>query len=182
MKKRLSCYLLFLILLITTNAFPRAKSEIYESYSKIIPPADASTFGGWTTSGNMYNFKEDIEKFQGHTIVLTFFATWCSHCKIGLKMISKNLDSLKESGVKVIAVNLTYSTKKEEKLLEKYLKDNDIKINVIKDTTSAISKKYGVLGASLPVTFLIDKKLMIQKIIGLEGDDYIEIIKKGIEK
>lgn len=160
-----------------TFSFPSFadKSQFLDKSGDIAVNKQAPSFGGLTVEDKVFSLKKSFDD-GSKLVVLSFFATWCIPCRTGIKQLNDNKVKLSKNYIKVVLVNLTYSDEKEDEKLESFMKDEKIVFNVIKDKSGEIAKKYGVAGSSLPRTFLIGKNFNIKKIIGSEGDDFINII------
>lgn len=62
----------------------------------------APGFSALDTRGKEHNLSD----YRGKYILLDFWASWCAPCRVKGKIISENLDKLKEHGIEVISYSL----------------------------------------------------------------------------
>ena len=93
----------------------------------------------------------NLQSYRGQTVLLHFWATWCSICKLeqsGIDAISK------DHPVITIAMN---SGNAEQ--ITAYLTENNLTFPVIVDEYGTIAQRFGVRG--VPTSFIIDPKGVI---------------------
>jgi peroxiredoxin len=105
--------------------------------------------------------KVSTSSFKGKTVLLNFWATWCSYCRkeraelntLHMKYSEKNL------------VILSVSIDKSDSKLKSYMKKHPAEFIVLSDAEGESSKSYEIAG--LPTTYLIDDKGIIRhKFVG----------------
>jgi len=95
---------------------------------------------------------------KGSVVILDFWATWCGPCRQAMPVVEKVADSLKDQGVKLIAVNLQEDTA----TIQKFLKETKLHPTVALDREGKVAEQYGVQG--IPMTVLIGKDGTVQAV------------------
>ena len=116
---------------------------------------------------------------NSNSVAFVYFATWCVPCREGLKEISKNMESLKETKTSIVLVNV--GEREKDKIVE-FLKSFSLENTLtVVDPFSRLTEGFGLIKPNekidLPRTILFDKSMRAQLMVGMEGDDYIEILK-----
>ncbi|MDR2583731.1 MAG: redoxin domain-containing protein [Fibromonadaceae bacterium] len=138
---------------------------------------------------NSNHLKELIKQKKYRRVVFSFFATWCTLCREGLKQISNNSAELKKNGVLVVLVNAAekdldnYSSRKIEEWVKKdgYYKEEFLLVfdkfsNSLEDF--GLKKRNNNDEVPLPKTVIADENLRPLMLIGQEGDDYVQLLWK----
>ena len=100
------------------------------------------SFEGMLLGGQSFN----IQSYQGKPLLLHFWATWCSICK----MEQSSIDSISKDH-KVITVAMNSGT---DMKVASFLKQQGLSFPVVNDDNGAIAKRFGVRG--VPTSFVID--------------------------
>ena len=69
-----------------------------------------------TLDGNEIAFQDILEKHKGKTVVLDFWASWCTNCE----EISASLESADLSGVVLLQVDMTNTNAEISAILDEY--------------------------------------------------------------
>lgn len=102
-----------------------------------------------------------LSDLKGKFIVLNFWATWCVPCYKELPEFQKAHQSLKDSNVEIIGINLAESGDK----VNKYMHDHQLSFPVLLDSYGNVSAKYRIIG--VPTTFFINPDgIILGKIFG----------------
>ncbi len=132
------------------------------------PPAD---FTLNTTSGQPMS----LETFrQGAPAVIFFWATWCPHCREGLRSLANEQQHFAQKGVKIILVNVEESPRTVKSFIEKY----KIPYPVFFDENSQVAEQYAIIG--LPTLFFVDKSGVVAGVEHGLPDNFMEIL--GVTK
>ena len=91
-------------------------------------------------------------------VLLDFFATWCPPCRESLPHMAQMTKDYAGKNVAIYAVNVGES----KALVETFLKENKLELNVLIDETGAAAEAYGVGG--IPQQVVIGKDGMIRHI------------------
>ncbi len=123
-----------------------------------------------------------LGKPEGKAQFVTFYASWCGHCKKNLPIIDKVRKEYADKGVDMLAVNLDARTGPraytEEKTLETY---NQLNLDIplaMKDTAD-VGAKY--LVRSFPTMFLISKDGTIEQVHVGAPQPFEDILKKELD-
>ncbi|MFH1775990.1 MAG: TlpA disulfide reductase family protein [Candidatus Omnitrophota bacterium] len=93
----------------------------------------------------------ELDDFIGKKIILlTFFTTWCPHCRQQIPELNAVKNEYKD--VEVISIDIQESEKKLRSFIDEY----KINYTVLMDKDSKVAKEYNVLG--IPHVVIIDRK------------------------
>jgi len=99
--------------------------------------------------------------FAGNTVVVHFWADWCTYCLEEMPVLDKLYRQYRKQGLMVYAVNVGQGLD----AARAYVSRVKITYPVLLDTDGRTAQAYGVLG--LPRTFFIDRKGNIKyKLLG----------------
>jgi cytochrome c-type biogenesis protein len=118
-----------------------------------------------------------LSDLRGRAVLLNFWATWCSPCKIEMPWFIELQKQYAGQGLQIVGVAMDDASKED---IAKFAKDMGVNYPILIGK-EAVGDQYGGIPA-LPETFFIgrDGKL-IDKIIGLKGKGEIEDdIKKAL--
>lgn len=93
-----------------------------------------------------------LEEWEGKPLVLNFWASWCPPCREEIPSMNRAYVSLKEQGVRMLAVNIGESEAK----VRGFLAHTNIDFPVALDPTQEHTRKWPVV--ALPMTYIIDGK------------------------
>ncbi|MDO8526623.1 MAG: redoxin domain-containing protein [Deltaproteobacteria bacterium] len=110
-----------------------------------------------------------LKSFEGHPVVLNFWATWCGPCLMEHKIFNEGRKIYEKEGV--VFLGVVYQDKKES--VQRFLKEYGEPFTVLTDKESKTAIDYGVGG--VPETFFIDSHGTIyDKFSGIMTADYLE--------
>lgn len=94
-----------------------------------------------------------LSDYEGKTVLLTFWASWCPTCRAENKHLAEVYPKYKNHGFEILAVSLDRSKTNWEKAIEK---DGITwpQMSDLQGVDSPVATKYGVYAT--PTTFLID--------------------------
>jgi len=95
----------------------------------------------------------DSKIFEGKTLLITFFATWCSPCMQEIPDLIKLQDELSGKGFSVIGISVDQGG---DKLVKKLVEKRSINYPVMMADGPIVRKFGGIRG--IPISFLINKK------------------------
>ena len=95
-----------------------------------------------------------LSDYKGKPVVLNFWATWCSYCK--LEMPDFNEAYQKYPDVQFLMVNATDGVQETMSSAKEYIRKENYQFNIFFDTQLEAVKAYAVTG--FPSTFFIDKE------------------------
>lgn len=107
-----------------------------------------------------------LSDYKGKTIVLNFWAIWCSPCRNEMPEINKVANEFKKSTDAVLlSINLGDDLGGEKDNVVKFFKDNNFDMNLLFITNTDIEEKFRI--TEIPTTIIIDKDGNIEnKIVG----------------
>lgn len=98
-----------------------------------------------------------LSDYRGKTVLVNFFASWCSPCKHEMPFLNEVYSEYKDKDVVVLGVNLTEGDELED--VEALLSANDIAFPVLLDKKSKATDAYRV--RSIPFSFIVDPEGVI---------------------
>jgi thiol-disulfide isomerase/thioredoxin len=101
-------------------------------------------------SDKTYQLEKSLK--SGKTVVLNFWATWCTACIEELPLLRDLQKKYMDKNVEFIAINAG----ERKKLIKKFLKRYDFPYKIVLDQGRKIAKKFKV--ENLPQTFVISKE------------------------
>ncbi|MEQ9091759.1 MAG: TlpA disulfide reductase family protein [Balneola sp.] len=125
------------------------KEQLVSNYEEVAIGSIAPNF----TLPNLEGKGVSLSDFEGQTVLLTFWASWCPTCRAENKNLKEIYPEYKKKGFEILAVSLDRSKNNWRKAVEK----DEIfwpQVSDLKGVDSPVATKYGVY--STPTTFLID--------------------------
>jgi|SRR5579864_7953044 len=118
-----------------------------------------------------------LSDFRGKAVLLNFWATWCSPCKIEMPWFVELQKQYGPQGLQIVGVAMDDASKED---IAKFAKDMGVNYPILIGK-EAVGDQYGGVPA-LPETFFIGRDgKFVDKIIGLKGKgDIEEAIKKTL--
>ena len=109
---------------------------------------------------DQYGNTHTLSDYEGKTIFLNFWATWCPPCRAEMPDIQKLYESYSQEGdnaliVLGVAAPLMGQEKSEEEIAA-FLEENGYTYPVLMDTEWELFGQYGIY--SFPTTFMIDRE------------------------
>jgi len=124
--------------------------------SQIVGQA-APSFSGITLDGSTY----DLSRHRGQWVVVNFFATWCTECRLEDPQIQQFVDQNK--GQPVSVVSLAYSDDAES--IRSYFAESGATWPVIASDTGRVALDYGV--TRVPESYIVAPSgLVVQGFFG----------------
>lgn len=117
-----------------------------------------------------------LKKFRGKVVLLNFWATWCSPCRIEIPSMVELYKKYKDRGLEIIGVNLDKLGKSE---VEKFSLEHKINFPVLLNPAGNIAALYGVV--ALPTTIFLDRYGKIKGRISGAADWTAEANLKTVE-
>lgn len=107
---------------------------------------------------------------KGHTVVISYCATWCLPCREGLSMIEAEVQA--DAAVDALYIALD----KEPIKVQRWAKELGLTSPIIVDRFQTVAKRHGVVVEDretvLPITFIVSKTGVVNTIFTVEGDDF----------
>ena len=119
-----------------------------------------------------------LSDLRGKAVLLNFWATWCSPCKIEMPWFVELQNQYGAQGLQIVGVAMDDASKED---IAKFAKDMGVNYPILIGKES-VGDQYGGVPA-LPETFFIGRDgKMVDKIIGLKGKGEIEdAVKKALD-
>ena len=171
-----SSFILALLLLAPSFAFADDSELLSKSGAAEVGKL-APWFSGWTLDNQVFNTTKAIKAPGTKRVALVFWATWCAPCRLGMDKLAKNAERLRADGTTVVLVN--YKDKPED--VRVFLAKKPMPFTMVLDPFGQSEKTYlepANGSVSLPRTVVVDADGLVKRIIGAEGEDYIEQIMK----
>ena len=99
-----------------------------------------------------------LSAFAGKVIYVDFWASWCAPCRTSFPLLNALHKKLQAKGVEVIAINLD----EDEASARQFLKEVPVEFTVLYDGKGEWADQYVI--ESMPTSFIIDKKGIVQKV------------------
>ncbi|TWN03376.1 endospore biogenesis thiol-disulfide oxidoreductase StoA [Bacillus licheniformis] len=96
---------------------------------------------------------------EGQKTIVHFWTTWCPPCREELPRFQSYYES-KQSGVKLVTVNLLNAEKNEQKV-KQFIKANKLTFPIVFDKKGKMMKAYKVM--TIPTTFFFNEKGELEK-------------------
>lgn len=142
-----------------SQTISEADTEFYSEIKKLlrktgIYPYDSPLEAHYHdfTLENLDGKKVSLSDFDGQTILLNFWATWCGPCISEMPSMEELYKELKDEGFVIVSIDLRESKASVEKLIKKV----KVTFPVLLDTTGEIGSIYSA--SSIPISYLIDTK------------------------
>ena len=118
-----------------------------------------------------------LSDFRGKAVLLNFWATWCSPCKIEMPWFVELQKQYAKDGLQIVGVAMDDASKED---IAKFAKDMGVNYPILIGK-EAVGDLYGGVPA-MPESFFIGRDgKVVDKIIGLKGkSDIEEAIKKAL--
>ncbi len=108
---------------------------------------------------NGFNYR--LSDFAGRVVVLNFWASWCTPCKVEMPAFQSAAGEYSIDEVIFLGINVTNQDELVNVLA--FLEKNGITFPVLLDQAGSTSNLYQVF--SMPTTYFIDKEGTIRKVI-----------------
>lgn len=136
------------------NPFAKVKIKDYGKIERV--PADVPFFDDM-------NNKYFLEEFEGKTLLMVFWATWCAPCVKELPELDILKKDFKKLPIEIIAISEDYQG---VQLVKEFFKDNNIRyLAIFHDYGNALFRDMNI--NSLPTTYIVDPEGIIK--LKIEG-------------
>jgi thiol-disulfide isomerase/thioredoxin len=127
--------------LLSGCALPPSGLETALEVGKAAPPFKLSDLRGREFS---------LDQYKGKVVLLDFWATWCSPCRMTMPLLEK-LRHEYHGGLVLLAINL----QETEDVVRDYVRQQNLSSQVLLDEEGSVAEAYGA--QSIPMQVLIDK-------------------------
>jgi len=97
-----------------------------------------------------------LSDLKGKPVLINFWATWCSPCRMEMPYIQQVYDEWQEMGLVLLAINIGESPSQ----VEEFMQSRGLSLPVLLDTEGKVAGQYGI--RAIPTTFFIDREGIIQ--------------------
>ncbi len=132
-------------------------------------PAPTATLK--TLEGQDFNLKD----LKGKVVVLSFWASWCRPCRGEMPELDSVYKDFKDKGVVVVGVNVD----RESAKAKAFLQSHPVTFPIVLDPNALLLGQYDV--ASMPTSFVIDRKGVVRKKTIGYRPEYIQELRKFLE-
>ncbi len=109
-----------------------------------------------------------LDEFEGKTILLNVWATWCGPCVAEMPALQRLHEALGDQGLTIVAVSVDDAVDRAGVL--EWVTERNLTFTHLHDRSGKIERDYQTTG--LPETFLIDSNgVIIRKVIGAAAWD-----------
>ena len=111
------------------------------------------------TLTDQYGETHTLSDYQGQTVFLNFWATWCGPCKMEMPDIQALYEDWDENAGDLVVLGVAGPGIGQEGSAEDiaaFLEENGYTYPVVMDTTGEIFMSYGI--TAFPTTFMIDRE------------------------
>ena len=153
--------LLFLLIFISVilfflEHFTETPISIEDIQTKEIFNAKKSSVGYFAPSFKLRNIKgnyESLESYRGEVVVLNFWATWCTPCRIEMPSFEKLYRRYRSEGVTVLAITLD---KNSENKIKSFVDEYGLSFPILLDEKGEVERLYPSM--TIPFTYIIDRQ------------------------
>jgi peroxiredoxin len=165
-------------LFVPAGAGDQKKCELMQRSGEAEVGKDAPWFAGWTLGNSVLNSKILFKDARTQRVAYVYFATYCVACRYGLEQLKLHKARLDAAGVTVVLVDYMEDAADVKPYLDKMGLAGFI---VALDKFGQNGRKFGIekktkndVSVALPRTFVVGRDGKLAKIIGAEGEDYVE--------
>ena len=91
-----------------------------------------------------------LSEYKGKTVVLNFFATWCTYCKMELPSLEE-INNTRDDIIIFLVATPDIGNEGSKEYIESFMEENGYSMTVLYDETGEVVSKYNVSG--LPTSF-----------------------------
>lgn len=155
----------FVILMLTSIIFSIigcSEKSAYLVKGDIVPDIEFSTVDGEALT---------LNEFRGKTILIHFWADWCSECRAEFPKLEQAYQKHREDGFEILAVNVAQSKSHVQSFKDEF----GLNFPMLMDENSLVAKKFGIRG--LPTNYFIDTDGKVERvIIGWVDEEQIALV------
>jgi peroxiredoxin len=104
-----------------------------------------------------------LSDLQGRPVVVNFWASWCTSCRLETPTLIDTYDSHGKDGLVMVGVNLREATER----VQRFVSDYGISYPVAIDRSGEVARTWRIGGPNqgLPSTYFIDRQGVVQKVV-----------------
>ncbi|MGL4773675.1 MAG: TlpA family protein disulfide reductase [Clostridium sp.] len=129
-----------------------SNSEFLDDKVKPDVKVEAKDFLVYDKDGNEVRLSD----YKGKkAVVINFWASWCTPCKIEMGFFQNATDKYKGKDVEILMVNLTDGSRETKEKAQKFLKEEGYDLNVMFDSDMDAAMRYYI--QAIPRTIFVNK-------------------------
>jgi peroxiredoxin len=102
-----------------------------------------------------------LSDYKGQTVLLNFWASWCSPCRAEMPAMERIYQEYKDQGFEILALNSTQQDSRINGLV--FADELNLSFPILFDEDGSVSKQYQI--QALPSSFFIDANGVIQEVV-----------------
>lgn len=119
--------------------------------------------------------QHQLSDYQGKTVLLNFWATWCQPCKNELPLLQKAQQQYKGQ---LVILGILFNETDNDKAAQ-FVQQRSISYPQLKNSSSDVNIAYGITG--IPASFFIDSAGRVQQVIkGELQAEQLQIVLKNL--
>lgn len=158
----------FLFLFYSTFPLNNVRAQFFLFDSGVVGQ-DVKDFNAKTLSGKDVNFNTFRD---GQNTIIFFWATWCPHCRVQLKVLNEQRQAIEAQGIKLAVVDMG----EKADVVQRYVDKNKISFDIFLDPDSALAETYELIG--VPTFIFISKDGKIKDVVYALPEDLMSIFEK----
>ena len=104
-----------------------------------------------------------LSDFQGQALIVNFWATWCTPCRLETPMLIQTYERNRGQGLVIVGVNIQEADERARAFASEF----GVSYAIVMDRRGEVAKTWRVGGAGggLPTTYFIDSRGVTRKIV-----------------
>ncbi|GAB4276088.1 MAG: hypothetical protein Kow0080_26000 [Candidatus Promineifilaceae bacterium] len=128
---------------------PAGNSNAANSNTAVNPPTVGDTAVNFTLT-DLNNNPVTLTQFQGHPIILNFWATWCAPCRIEMPELQEAYETHQNDGLIILALDQDETPEQ----VRTFFEEMDLTFTPVIDENGTVARQYGVF--NFPTSFFIN--------------------------
>ncbi len=117
-----------------------------------------------------------LSEMRDKNVIINFWATWCGYCVIEMPDLQKLQETYKDD-LLILTVNVGES----KEVVQKFMEENKLNLNVVLDKDMAVANNYGI--RSYPTTIAVNKKgEAVRGYVGMLSYEQMELLYNYFEE
>lgn len=150
----MGCYMLFNANQTITSLMNRSSNTaVTEEESETVDEEDLLDIEKYSFTLEDYEGNSiSLEDYKGKTVVVNFFATWCTYCKLELPSL-QTIHETDDDVVVLLVATPEYGSEGDKEYIHNFMEENGYTMTVLFDTDQSVFSMYGVTG--LPTSYYV---------------------------
>ncbi len=128
---------------------PADGSGANNANTAVNPPTVGDTAVNFTLT-DLNNTPISLTQFQGHPIILNFWATWCAPCRVEMPELQAAYEAHQDDGLIILALDQDETPEQ----VRAFFDEMDLTFIPVIDENGTVSRQYGVF--NFPTSFFIN--------------------------